>query len=180
MLVCHDLKKEMEPVAPPLPASLRVIPVLFYAAAAGCAFFAAYFMIQKNAAVKDRVVQERITTTQTKKMVQIQVQYQKLEDDLNRAKSMIEWIRGSHSLQPLAVTIARSIDAGSNILELSLKRNNENPWQTQFSIQYNGNDSAQMEHTNGILNDEEGFRSFNPTITQNDESLAYSATLFKQ
>ena len=181
MLVCHDLKKDMEPVAPPLPHSMRVIPVLFYVAVAGCAFFAAYFMIQKSSAAKARIAQEQITATQTKKMAQIQIQNQQLEADLNKAKSMIEWIRGSHGLQPLAVIIARSIETGSSIIDLTLARTKENPWQTQFNIKYGGeNSNEQMEETNRILTDLEGFRSFQPTISQNAQSLTYSATLFKQ
>ena len=109
MLVCHDLKFEADPVAPPLPSGLRMIPILFYVAIVGCAFFTAYFMIQRNAAERARLAQERITAEEKKKIAQIQLKHTELEGDLTQAKSMIDWVKGSSPLQKLAMAINRKV-----------------------------------------------------------------------
>lgn len=180
MLVCHDLKKEVEQVSPPLPNGLRMIPILFYIALAGCAFFTAYFMIQKNASERDRAAQERVTAEEKKRISQIQLKHQALENDVKKANSMIEWVKGSDELQPLAMTINRSIDPNlSTINRLKLSRANDNPWQVQLDMKINTDDPGLLEQTLTELENAR-FKKFNPRRTQDEEGVNYSATLIKE
>ena len=182
MLVCHDLKNETDPVSPPLANGLRMVPVLFYVAVAGCAFFTAYFMIQKNAVERARVAQERITAEESKKIAQIQMKQKELETDVNKAKSMIEWVRGSDIIQPLAMAINKSIDpTGSTINSLKLSRSPENPWQIQMDLRLNGSDYVTSQLENTLLKiEEEKYKKFSPRRSQEEMGLTYSATLIKQ
>ncbi len=179
MLVCHDLKLSTEPVAPPLPSSLRVVPILFYVAIAGCAFFAAYFMIQKGAAERSRVAQERVTAEEKRKIAQIQMRHQELESDLNKAKSMIEWVKGSEMMQPLAMKINDSVDVNfANINRLALTRDSEIPWQIKLDLQLNTMENGILERTIGVLDPD--FRKIAPRRVQQETGVSYSVTLMKQ
>ena len=181
MLVCHDLKNETDVVSPPLSNGLRMIPTLFYVAVAGCAFFTAYFMIQKGAAEKARFAQERIIAEESKKIAQVNLKQKELEIDINKAKSMIEWVRGSDVIQPLAMTINKSIDplSGSTLQYLKLSRNAENPWQIKLELKINGAESEALEGTLARI-DEENYKKFSPRRSQEESSMNYSATLIKR
>ncbi len=179
MQLCHDLKIEADPVAPPLPGSLRAIPILFYLSVAGCAFFAAYFMLQKNSVEKVRTSQERITAGEKTKIAQIQKQTKGLQANLKKADSMIEWIKGSHSLQPLAMIINRSVDPSIGIVELDLNRHRENPWQIQLKLKLNGGETDQLEETIGLLQSNQ-YRAFSPSRSRDAQSITYTTTLIKQ
>ncbi len=180
MLVCHDLKREIEPVSPPLANSLRVIPVLFFVAVAGCAFFTAYFVIQKGAAQRAKMAQERVLAEEKKKTAQVQMKQKALEEDVNKAESMIAWVKGSDVIQPLAMTINKSIDPHqATINRLKLKRAEKNPWQIQMEIKFNGSDPSILEET--LLNLEAArYKKFTPRRTYDEEGLNFSATLVKQ
>lgn len=178
MQPCHDLKKESGQIAPPLPASFRIIPILFYLAVAGCAFFAAYYLFQYNQAGSERTAQEAITAQEKKKTAQIEAQNKQLEDDLKTAKSMIEWVRGSRSIQPLALLITRKIDPGNSIVELALERKIENPWQLQLLLRLNS-DNIQLEDIIEKLRTN-NYRPFSPVRDQSGDTLDYRATLIFQ
>lgn len=181
MFVCHDLKKEIEPVSPPLPNSLRVIPVLFYAAVTGCAFFSAYFMIQKGAAEKAKLAQEQITAEEKKKIALVEAKHKALEADVNEAKSMIEWVRGSDVIQPLAMLINSSINTDfTSINKLTLSRRADNPWQIELDLKLNGSDTGigQLEKTLSDLESAQ-FKKFSPRRATDESGLNYSATLIK-
>ena len=178
MQFCHDLKKENNQVAPPLPSSFKLIPILFYMAIAGCAFFAAYYLLQYNQAEKDRAAQEAIMAQEKKKTTQIEAQTTQLNEDLGKAKSMIEWVRGSRSVQPLALLITRKMDPGNSIVELSLERKIENPWQLQLFLRLNS-DNIQLEDIIEKLRTN-NYRAFSPVRNQGGDTLDYRATLIYQ
>lgn len=177
MYICHDLKKESAPVSPPLPASFRVIPILFFAALAGCAFFIAYYMLQLNQAQKQRMAHEAVTMDEKKKMAQITTQQTQLDADLAKAKSMIEWVNGSRMVQPIAIKIASALEPG-NIVELQLQRKVENPWQLDLNLRLNG-DGSQVETVTEKLRDEK-YRPYRPQRTAGAETTDYRATLIYQ
>ena len=187
MLVCHDLKFENDPVAPPLSNGLRVIPVLFYVAVAGCAFFAAYFMIQKNASERARLAQERVTAEEKKKIAQIQMKHNELEGDVKKANSMIEWVKGSTPIQRLAMTInnsvmKNSIELGgdSTIRTLKLSRTPDSPWQIKLGLTLNGSDTEGLNQTlEDLGSGPEKYKRFNPQRSVDDTSVVYTATLIR-
>ena len=187
MLVCHDLKFEADPVAPPLPNGLRMIPVLFYIAIAGCAFFTAYFMIQKNASERGRLAQERVTAEEKKKIAQVQMKYNDLEGAVKKASSMIAWVKGSTPIQRLAMTINNSVlknseemGGDSTIRTLKLSRKQESPWQIKLALTLNGSDP---EGLNVLLeelgNGAEKYKRFNPQRSVGEASVNYTATLIR-
>lgn len=182
MLVCHDLKFEIDPVAPPLSNGLRVIPVLFYVAVAGCAFFTAYFMIQKNASERARLAQERVTAEEKKKIAQIQMKYNELEGDVKKASSMIDWVKGSSPIQRLAMTINNSIvkTGESSIRSQKLSRTPESPWQIKMALTLNGSDAEYLNDTlDALATGPEKYKRFNPQRSLGENSVNYTATLIR-
>ena len=177
MQICHDLKKGAEGVSPPLPSVAKLIPISFYVAASLCGFFAAYCFVQKNAEAKSRLVQEKITSDEKRKMAQVQTQHAALENDLKTAKAMIDWVKGSQALQPLATDIATAIQPGTNIVELTLGRRKENPWMIHLALELTGDlATGQLEDT--IVQLQTKYQTFNPSKNQESpESISYKATL---
>ena len=184
MLVCHDLKFESDPVAPPLSSGLRMIPVLFYVAVAGCAFFTAYFMIQKNASERARLAQERVTAEEKKKIAQIQMKHNELEGDVKKANSMIDWVKGSSPVQGLAMKLNSSIqsDGDSSIRSLKLSRTPESPWQIKLALTLNvadGNPEILETMLDNLGQGNGRYKRFNPQRTQDENSVHYTATLIR-
>lgn len=183
MLVCHDLKFETDPVAPPLSNGLRMVPILFYLAVVGCAFFVAYFMIQKNSAERARVAQERITAEEKKKIAQVQMKHNELEGDVKKANSMIDWVKGSSPIQGLSMMINDSISeaAGTTINTLKLSRTVESPWQIQLGLTLNTQDPSYLDLALDTLSTgTEKYKRFNPQRSVSDATINYTATLIRE
>lgn len=187
MLVCHDLKFENDPIAPPLSNGLRMIPVLFYLSIVGCAFFVAYFMIQKNAAERARVAQEQITADEKKKIAQVQMKHNELEGDVKKANSMIDWVRGSTPIQGLAMIVNNAMaseDAdGTTINMLKLSRVPESPWQIKLDLTLNTTEQSYLDLALDKLSEGVGterYKRFSPQRSQSEATINYTATLIRE
>ena len=178
MLVCHDLKFEIDPVAPPLPSGLRVVPMLFYAAIVGCAFFAAYFTIQKNASERARLAQDRITAEEKKKIAQVQIKQTELEADIKRANSMIDWVAGSDPIQKLTMIINNSVYDDTTINSLKLTRRPESPWQIQMSLRLNADNPSDLDATLEKL-EEAKYRRYSPQRRGTGCDAGHSRAVFQ-
>ena len=103
-----------------------------------------------------------------------------IKGEERRANDVRDWVEGSRQIQPLAVSIARSMDVKSSIAELSHLRESENPKQIKLGFKFDNGGQKQLDATLEAVNSL-GYRSYSANQTAGKEgSLDYHATLIWQ
>ncbi len=178
--ICHDLKTDRLDIAPPLPNSARVLPVLLYFAIIAVIGSNAYiYMGLKNtetsiAEAKDKERAENETKTT------LIAQQEVVNNQTRRADDVVKWVESAYPLQPLVVAVTRSMDAKSTISELSFNRDQANPTQIRFAMKFQNGGTKQLDKTvewiQGL-----GYRNFSAVQTGGgeDNNMDYQCTLIR-
>ena len=177
---CHDLKTDRPDIGQPLPGILALLPIVFVlsviaAIALNTLFF---FQLRNSEQAKEewklKVVEESAKQKEIVAMIEL------IKDEERRANDVRDWVEGSRQMQPLAVSIARSMDVKSSIAELSLLRDSENPKQIKLGFKFDNGGQKQLDATLEAVN-ALGYRSYSANQTAGKEgSLDYQATLIWQ
>ena len=177
--VCHDLKTESGPVDEPLPAGLRVLPFVFVfallASAGGSGFFFYKFKEADTAkadAIKAKEREERLVK-------KLKADYTSVQQQVSRAKAVAAWIEGAAAVQPLTLTIARSVSAEHTLEELSISRSQEEPSQYKLGLKFNAHDTRQLDRRLEELGNT-NYRAYSAQQSRKDGQLVYSSTLLFQ
>ncbi len=178
--ICHDLKTDRLDISPPLPNSARVLPVLLYFTIIGVIGLNAYIYMQlKNteSAITEWKDKERgEVETKTTLVAQQEV----VNNEARRADDVVKWVESAHPLQPLVLTVTRSMDSKSTISELSFNRDAANPTQIRFSMKFQNGGIKQLDKTiewvQGL-----GYRTFSAVQSGggDDASMDYQCTLIR-
>lgn len=178
--ICHDLKTDRLDIAPPLPNSARVLPVLLYFAIIAVIGCNAYiYMGLKNTETsiadskdKDRAENETKTT--------LVAQQEVVNNQARRADDVLKWVESAHPVQPLVLAVTRSMDAKSTISELSFNRDAANPTQIRFSMKFQNGGIKQLDKTREWIQGL-GYRTFSAVQTGGgeDNSMDYQCTLIR-
>ncbi len=174
-----DFKTERKDIAPPLPAIMRLVPLLFYlsllflSVVGTVASLHAKFSSDQRAAVNARIdsLKKEIEATKARRSA--------LEVEINEAMDLEAWVLASMPLQPLVVAIIRSMRPESEIVDLSIERDAESPSQLRLALKLNVVSDEQLEETLKSIRDMH-YREFNPTQTQSQGNLDYKASLLWQ
>ena len=120
--ILHELKTERDVITKPLPPVMGLVPVLFYLSVI-CAIGLNVSFFIKNKEI------EALTAEWTKKAeleniekVKTEEQIQLIRNEDLKAEEIYKWVQGSKQIQPLALSIARSMGQKSSIEELLLYR----------------------------------------------------------
>ncbi len=175
----HDLKTERPDVLPPLSMTLRLVPILFYLSAFGAIVLAGLTIAQiGQASGQLEAVNRRAAEAQTQ-LDQTRTARASLEGRAKRASDILRWVEGAVNVQPLAVAIARSTDAGAGILELALTRRESANRQIQLTLKLQASGTAALEPVIEAIR-EADFRPFSAQQTQTENEISYEATLIRQ
>jgi hypothetical protein len=177
--IIDDLKTERPDVAPPLPAYMRLVPILFYAAIGGGILLSAFFLFVLRSAADAQQQWKLQTADYQKSVAEVDAGRTSIEQQARRASDVVAWAEGSRNLEPLVVSIIRSMDSGSSIAELALARDPATPTQIKLTLKLNTQGPRQLDATLekiATLN----FRTYNPNQTQSRGELDYEATLIYQ
>jgi len=174
-----DFKTDRKGVSPPLPAYLRIVPILFYLSILASIMLNGIFIIRygqagrglEEATARNRQIQTDLQATKD--------QRKDLEDQAKRASDIVSWVDAARPLQPLIVEIARSVGVDSTIAELRLDRDAENPVQIRLSLRLGSDTTKQLDLTLAKIADQQ-FRSFSPQQTVANGEIEYKATLMWQ
>jgi hypothetical protein len=174
-----DLKTDRKDIMPALPMVFRLVPILFYGSVAfllvigSLAFWNMRVATQKRDAVKQRIssLQAEIAKTKADRAA--------LESKIREATDLEAWVLASMPLQPLVVSIVRSMDPQSSIVDLKLERDAETPSQLRLGLRLNTNSDQQLEDTLEVIR-RMNYREFSPTQTRVRGDLDYRASLLWQ
>ena len=174
-----DFKTERKDIAPPLPAIMRLVPLLFYLSmlflvvVGTVASLHAKFSSDQRAAVNTRIasLKTEIETTKARRSA--------LEGEIYEAMDLEAWVLASMPLQPLVVAVIRSMGPQSEIVDFTLERDAETPSQLRLGLKLNTASDKQLEKTLDVIRDMD-YREFNPTQTRVQGNLDYRANLLWQ
>ena len=145
--IMHDLKTERTDLAPPLPAILMVLPVLFYAAAAGSIGLGALFTLKAKQAQADEH-REMDSEQEVNRMITSLAQEQKVIDETNtRAREVETWVDSTQPLMDVVVAVINSVKTGNTLSSMRLARSSERPDHIEMRLQINSGGTVQKEET---------------------------------
>ena len=137
--ILHELKTERDVITKPLPPVMGLVPVLFYLSVI-CAIGLNVSFFIKNKEI------EALTAEWTKKAeleniekVKTEEQIQLIRNEDLKAEEIYKWVQGSKQIQPLALSIARSMGQKSSIEELLLYREEKTPHQIRIQLKFQKN-----------------------------------------
>lgn len=174
-----DFKTERKDIAPPLPMIMRLVPLLFYlslvflAVVGSVASLHAKLSSDQRSLVLSRIEKLKKDIEDTKK------QRSALEKEINEAMDLEAWVLASMPLQPLVVSIIRSMNSQSEIVDFTLERDAETPSQLRIGLKLNTASDKQLEQTLEVIR-AMNYREFNPTQTRVQGNLDYKASLLWQ
>jgi hypothetical protein len=177
---CHDLKTDRPDIGQPLPGILALLPIVFvFSVIAAIALNTLFFFQLRNSEQAKEEWKLKVAE-ESAKQKEIVAMIELIKDEERRANDVRDWVEGSRQMQPLAVSIARSMDVKSSIAELSLLRDSENPKQIKLGFKFDNGGQKQLDATLEAVN-ALGYRSYSANQTAGKEgSLDYQATLIWQ
>lgn len=174
-----DFKTDRKDITPPLPAVLRLVPLLFYCSIGISIALCSIFFIQFRMSVQKRDVHKAQTTTLNAKTQETRNERSALEAQIRKANDVQAWVSCSRPLQPLVVDIARSMGPKSSILDLRLERIPDAPSQIKLAMKLATDSTKQLDKTLESIS-KENYRTFSPVQSLGRGELDYRATLVRQ
>lgn len=174
--VIHDIKTERQNVSEGLPAAYKAVPIAFFVVTATALLLSLYFYLGKNAyQITAQEMQHRLGEAEGLKF-QHQATQQELAAESQRAEGIARWLEGSHPIQPVVVSIGRSMARDSTIAELALDRNPELPAHTLMQLKIDGAGSQQIEDTLSAIY-QLNYQTYSAQQVKGRNSTDFQATL---
>jgi hypothetical protein len=107
--LCHDFKSPRTDNSRRLPSSMRIVPVLFYVVS----LFSVYSMIRDYQTMKSsgerKIAAEANRDSDAAKKTTLSTELTDLKSQKDLGEQVAKWVEGTRPLQPISVSIARSI-----------------------------------------------------------------------
>jgi len=174
-----DLKSSRKDIIPPLPLLFRLVPILFYGALVFIVVIGSVAFFQARMAKQRRNAIIQSSATLEAQIATIKIDRASLEARIREASDLEAWVLASMPLQPLVVGIVRSMTPQSEIVDLTLERDEDTPTQLRLSLRLNTDSDKQLEQTLGLIRSMH-YREFSPTQTRVRGDLDYKASLLWQ
>jgi len=176
----HDLKTERQDLTKPLPKILIIVPFLFFISLIGAIFLNVLFFLKIKEADslsgdwQQRAEGEAVQKIQTEKTIDL------IKKEEQKAKEIYKWVEGAMQIQPLALSVSRSMGPKSSIEELSLYREKNNPNQILIQLSFINGGQKQLDDTLSAIN-RVGYRAYSANqSSEQGGKVNYQATLIPQ
>ena len=176
----HDLKTERQDLTKPLPKILIIVPILFFISLIGAIFLNILFFLKiKEAEALSSDWQQRAESEVfQKKQTGMTIDLIKKEEQ--KGQEINKWVEGSMQMQPLALSVSRSMGPKSSIEELSLYKDKNNPNQILIQLSFINGGQKQLDDTLSAINTV-GYRAYSANqSSEQGGKVNYQATLILQ
>lgn len=161
---------------PPLPAVLRLVPILFYLTVASSIILCGLFLYQLKLANDSIAIANTGLADAQSQVASTAAERKQLESQILRATDVQGWVEGSRPLQPLVVAVARSIGEEASLADLKLDRDEESPSSLKLAMRIGTSSATQLEETTDAIS-RENFRLLQPEQTLAEGQINYRATI---
>lgn len=174
--ILDDFKAERKDVTPPLPAALKLVPLLFYILLGAAVLLGTLFFVQLRMA-SDRLEALSRALDQTNGEIQeVRRKREALQERILRAQDVESWVASSRPLQPLAVAIARSVEEGASIEELRFERGDQRGPQLTMDLRLGTRGIDQLDKTVRAI-EEQNYRLFSPQQNVTADHIDFKSTI---
>lgn len=145
--IVQDIKTDRPNISGGLPPVYRLVPIAFYGGTVLAILLNFYFYTSYRSFQRDeKVWQGQIAEAQMQQESILQKQGQ-VTAESQAAEQVANWVEGARPVQPLTVTITRSMQANATIAELNMDRNPQMPAHLFMTLKINNAGSEQLEAT---------------------------------
>ena len=174
--IADDFKTDRKDITPPLPAILRLVPILFYLTVVSAMILCGLFLYQLKLANDNILAAKSGLAEAQAQVVTAAAERKQLEAQILRATDVQGWVEGSRPLQPLVVAVARSIGEEASLADLKLDRDEESPSSLKLAMRIGTSSATQLEETTDAIA-RENFRLLQPEQTLAEGQINYRATI---
>jgi len=174
--IADDFKTDRKDITPPLPAILRLVPILFYLTVVSAMILCGLFLYQLKLANDNILAAKSGLAEAQAQVVTAAAERKQLEAQILRATDVQGWVEGSRPLQPLVVAVARSIGEEASLADLKIDRDEESPSNLKLAMRIGTSSATQLEETTDAIA-RENFRLLQPEQTLAEGQINYRATI---
>lgn len=174
--IADDFKTDRKDTTPPLPAILRLVPILFYLTVVSAMILCGLFLYQLKLANDNILAAKSGLAEAQAQVVTAAAERKQLEAQILRATDVQGWVEGSRPLQPLVVAVARSIGEEASLADLKIDRDEESPSNLKLAMRIGTSSATQLEETTDAIA-RENFRLLQPEQTLAEGQINYRATI---
>ena len=172
----HDLKTDRANFSGGLPGIYKLVPIGFYVSAVIGLSLGVFFFLSERAyrsSEEDWAEKTALANSIQNEFIEKQT---RLSREADEAGLMADWLEGSRPVQPIGITIARSMEGNASISELSLERNPQIPAHLFLTVKINGGGSQQIEGTLDALS-AINYHAYSAQQVKGTEAVDFQATL---
>ena len=174
--IVHDIKTDRPNISGGLPGIYKLVPIGFYLSAfVGIGLCIFFFMSERTYRSSENEWNEKTQQAQAIQTGVVAKQSQ-ISQEADEAAEMADWLEGARPVQPISITIARSMEGNASIDELNLERNPQIPAHLFMTVKVNGGGSQQIEGTLdalGALN----YHAYSAQQVKGRNAVNFQATL---
>lgn len=177
-----DLKTERSDVGQPLPGTLRLLPVLFFAGILGTVGFTAFAFWQIKIAEKKEAEAQTAEAAQKAEITRLTADEAATEKEVKNATEAREWLLGTNQFQKLTKIICESMAADSTIAQLTLARRDEMASQVEMALTMNSSHGQQqVDQLRTAVSNALGYHSYSDNINNKGgkTEVTYDCTWIK-
>ncbi len=177
--LCHDFKTPRTDMSRRLPASMRMVPVIFYLVLLTSAVFMVKDMTDLRKAERDLTVSTARKDEAVAAKTKLKEEAAAILTEKYRAEGIAKWVEGTRVIQPISVAVARAMPPETNITELSLERNIDVPAQVSMLLRLVNGGAAEIENVQKAL-DRLHYRSHSPQQAKQGDVVEFRSMLVWQ
>lgn len=177
--ICHDFKTPRNDTSKRLPNSFKMVPLAFYLALLGGAYFMTMDWMAYKQAQQSKIAAEEVKKEHESVTKQLNEEKAALDAETAKAENVAKWVEGARNLQPISVAIARAMPPEVRLSDMTIERSDQVPANLSLALRINGGSATEVgliESSISRLN----YRSYSPQQTKNGDIIEYRSTLVRQ
>ena len=174
--LCHDFKTPRTDMSRRLPASMRMVPVMFYAVLLVSALMIVKDFTDLNRAKSDLAQSNARKDEAVAAKTKLLAEKDQIETEKFRAEGIAKWVEGTRVMQPISVAIARAMPPETNITELVLERNADFPDKVSMLLRLVNGGANEIEKVQKAL-ERLHYRSHSPQQARQGDLMEFRSML---
>ncbi|MCB1085556.1 MAG: hypothetical protein KDM63_00800 [Verrucomicrobiae bacterium] len=176
--IVQDIKTDRPNISGGLPSIYRLVPIGFYAGTVLAILLNLYYFSSLRSHQRSEKIWQNETAEANAQRDGILQKQVHVTEEAQAAERIADWVEGSRPVQPIAATVARSMQANATIAELSMDRNPQMPAHLFMALKINNpsSGSEQLETTLDSLAAID-YQTYSAQQVQASNALDFQATL---
>ncbi len=172
----QDLKTDRPNISAGLPPVYRLVPVALYASLVLAVGLNAMFVLNIRSNQAEEKSYQEMTAIAQAEQSDLVARQSAITQETTAATQISDWLAGARPVQPVGITIARSIEGNASIAELNMERNPQMPSHLFLTLKINGGGTSQIDSTLNALSALH-YQTYSAQQVKATNAIDFSATL---